>query len=81
MSRARLLFHVINKAFMYLYCLYRRFAPYGFQPLFSGEVHTNQPQSFKFPQCGFGQKTTIKRSFQPQWFVVGCGFVKMIAVL
>ena len=32
-----------------------------------GEV-PNQPRSLKFPQREFGRKTTVKRSFQPQWF-------------
>ena len=28
----------------------------------------NQPKTFKFPQCSFGQKTPVKRSFQSSWF-------------
>ena len=28
----------------------------------------NQPRSVNFPQREFGQKATVKRSFQPQWF-------------
>ena len=28
----------------------------------------NQPRLLKFPQREFGQKTPVKRSFQPQWF-------------
>ena len=27
-----------------------------------------QPKTFKFPQRSFGQKTPVKRSFQPSWF-------------
>ena len=28
----------------------------------------NQSRSLKFPQHEFSQKTTVKQSFQPQWF-------------
>ena len=28
----------------------------------------NQPKTFKFPQCSFGQKNPVKRSFQSLWF-------------
>ena len=28
----------------------------------------NQPKAFKFPQRSFGQKNTVKRSFQSSWF-------------
>ena len=28
----------------------------------------NQPKTFKFPQRSFGQKKTVKRSFQSSWF-------------
>ena len=28
----------------------------------------NQPKTFKFPQCSFGQKTPVKRNFQSSWF-------------
>ena len=28
----------------------------------------HQPLSFKFPKSEFGEKSVVKRSFQPQWF-------------
>ena len=31
-------------------------------------VEPHQPRTFKFPQRSFGQKTVVKRSFQPAWF-------------
>ena len=35
-------------------------------PLLAEKPH--QPLSFKFPKHEFGEKSVVKRSFQPQWF-------------